>query len=197
MSTVVASKTVSGWLWKWSMQFELRFHKTSLYSLGQFVPISVDYRPYADTLERISATDWLEESLPNEKSWKADETVKLAGILADRGIDFLDVSSGGSHPSQRFKNANQTAYQAFLAEKVKKAVGNKLVVGCVGGITDGYIAQGILDKEQADVVLVGRYFQKNPGAVWTFAQDLNVDIHLAHQIEWGTCTYFFCSGFLN
>lgn len=32
------------------MQFELRFHKTSLYSLGQFVPVSVDYRLYADTL---------------------------------------------------------------------------------------------------------------------------------------------------
>ncbi|KIK11866.1 hypothetical protein PISMIDRAFT_689989, partial [Pisolithus microcarpus 441] len=27
---------------------------------------------------RISATDWLEESLPNEPSWRSEDTVKLA-----------------------------------------------------------------------------------------------------------------------
>ena len=38
---------------------------------------------------------------------------------------------------------------------------------------------------QADVIFVGRYFQKNPGLVWTFAEDLGVAVALAHQIEWG------------
>lgn len=64
-------------------------------------------------------------------------------------------------------------------------LGDKLLVGAVGGVTDGHIAQGILDKGQADVVFVGRQFQKNPGTVWAFAEDLGVDIYLAHQIEWG------------
>ena len=41
----------------------------------------------------VSATEWLEEVLPNEPSWRVEETVKLAGILADHGVDLIDVSS--------------------------------------------------------------------------------------------------------
>lgn len=48
---------------------------------------------------RISATDWLEQQEDME-SWKVEDTVRLAEILADRGIDLLDVSSGGNHPLQ-------------------------------------------------------------------------------------------------
>ena len=40
-------------------------------------------------------------------------------------------------------------------------------------------------KGKADVVFVGRLFQKNPGVVWSFADDLGVDIRQAGQIEWG------------
>ena len=45
---------------------------------------------------RISATDWLEEA-PKDKipeSWTGKDTVKLAPLLAERGVDLLDVSSG-------------------------------------------------------------------------------------------------------
>lgn len=38
---------------------------------------------------------------------------------------------------------------------------------------------------QADAVFVGRQFQKNPGSVWAFAEELGVKITVAHQIEWG------------
>ena len=38
---------------------------------------------------------------------------------------------------------------------------------------------------QADVVFVGRQFQKNPGTVWAFADELGVTLTVAHQIEWG------------
>lgn len=59
------------------------------------------------------------------------------------------------------------------------------MVGTVGAIADGLVAQQGLDKGQADVILVGRQFQKNPGTVWAFAEDLGVDVVLAHQISWG------------
>ena len=59
------------------------------------------------------------------------------------------------------------------------------MIGSVGSITDGHIAQGVLDKGQADVVLVGRQFQKNPATVWAFADDLGVEIQKAKQIGWG------------
>ncbi|KAI1793241.1 FMN-linked oxidoreductase [Ganoderma leucocontextum] len=132
---------------------------------------------------RISATDWLEESLPDEPSWRSEDTVRLAGILADHGVDLIDVSTGGVHPLQKVKSG--PAYQAPFAEAVKKAHGDKIIVSTVGVITDGKTAQGCLDKGQADVVMVGRYFQKNPGLVWQFAEDLGVKIKVAHQIEWG------------
>ncbi len=48
---------------------------------------------------RISATDWLEQEKDME-SWKVEDTVRLAEILRDRGVDLLDVSSGGNHPKQ-------------------------------------------------------------------------------------------------
>jgi 2,4-dienoyl-CoA reductase-like NADH-dependent reductase (Old Yellow Enzyme family) len=113
---------------------------------------------------RVSATDWLEEALPNEPSWRVEDTVKLAGILAEHGVDFLDVSSGGNHPKAIMKFG--PAYQAPFAHAVKQVVGDKLVVGSVGSITTGKIAQDVLDKGQADVILVGRHFQKNPATVW-------------------------------
>jgi 2,4-dienoyl-CoA reductase-like NADH-dependent reductase (Old Yellow Enzyme family) len=133
-------------------------------------------------LLRISATDWLEESLPNEPSWRTEDTVRLAPLLIEHGIDFLDVSTGGNHPLQKIKAG--PAYQAPFAAEVKKAVGSTAIVGSVGSITDGFIAQGVLDKGQADVAIVGRLFQKNPGTVWAFAEDLGVHITLPHQIEW-------------
>ena len=49
---------------------------------------------------RISATDWLEGEKDVEESWKVDETIRLAEILADMGVDLLDVSTGGLHPKQ-------------------------------------------------------------------------------------------------
>ncbi|KAG6855717.1 hypothetical protein H0H87_011686 [Tephrocybe sp. NHM501043] len=112
---------------------------------------------------RISATDWLEESLPDEPSWRSEDTVKLAPILHAHGVDFLDVSTGGNHPQQKIKGG-PFAYQAPFAHDVKKSLdpSSKLVIGSVGAITDGHIAQGVLDKGQADVVIVDRNFIKNP-----------------------------------
>ncbi len=34
------------------------------------------------------------------ESWKVEDTVRLAEILCDKGVDLLDVSSGGNHPKQ-------------------------------------------------------------------------------------------------
>ncbi|OCH87808.1 FMN-linked oxidoreductase [Obba rivulosa] len=131
---------------------------------------------------RISATDWLEESLPNEPSWRLEDTVRLAPILAEHGVDLFDISSSGNHPAQKIKAG--PAYQVPFSSAVKAAMGDKILVGAVGSITDGRMAQDILEKGQADIIFVGRLFQKNPSLVWSFAEDLGVSIHAAHQIEW-------------
>lgn len=63
---------------------------------------------------------------------------------------------------------------------VKEAVGDALVVGAVGGIRTNAAAQTILEKEEADVLFVGRW-----NLVWTFAKELGAEVFVARQIEWG------------
>ncbi|KAG4417124.1 hypothetical protein IFR04_009760 [Cadophora malorum] len=143
---------------------------------------------------RISATDWLDTN-PEFKgeSWTLDDTLKLAPLLAERGVDFLDVSSGGNSPMQKIKAG--PGYQAPFAKAIKKAVGDKMFVGTVGSITEGKQAEALLTgkgseeqargSEELDAVLVGRMFQKEPGLVWRFAEELGVQINVANQIRWG------------
>lgn len=135
---------------------------------------------------RISATDWLEE-VEGLKSWTVEESVKLAGLLADRGVDLLDVSSGGNHPKQKIKGG--PGYQAPFARRIKEKVGERLLVSTVGSITTGKLAQELLEGGEGnvplDVVMAGRMFQKNPGLVWAWAEELGVSIHVANQIGWG------------
>ncbi len=35
------------------------------------------------------------------------------------------------------------------------------------------------------MIFVGRLFQKNPGVVWSFADDLGIELHHSGQIAWG------------
>lgn len=132
-------------------------------------------------LLRISATDWLEEA--GIEGWTLDDTVKLAEILADRGVDLLDVSSGGLHAKQHIHGG--PGYQVPFAKAVKEKVGDRMAVGCVGSITEGKQANGYLEDHNLDLVAVGRQFQKNPGLVWAWADDLGVDCRWANQIRWG------------
>ncbi|KAI9818907.1 MAG: hypothetical protein M1827_007728 [Pycnora praestabilis] len=130
---------------------------------------------------RISATDWLEHEEDME-SWDVQQTVKLAEILADRGVDLLDVSSGGNHPSQKIITG--PGYQAPFAKEVKNAVGDKMMVATVGTITSGKHANQLLE-EGLDLAVAGRTFQKNPGLVWAWAEELGIEINVSNQIRWG------------
>lgn len=133
---------------------------------------------------RVSATDWLEEveGFGPEKSWTVPDTVRLAELLAERGVDVLDVSSAGSHPKQKIKGG--PAHQAPFAKAVKEKLGDKLLVATVGTITDGKMANQLLE-DGLDIAAAGRLFQKNPGLVWAWADDLDVVIKNANQIGWG------------
>ncbi|KAG0645988.1 GTP-mannose-1-phosphate guanylyltransferase [Hyphodiscus hymeniophilus] len=143
---------------------------------------------------RFSATDWLDVNPEFQgESWKLSDSVALAKVLAGRGVDFLDVSTGGNSPMQKITPG--PGYQTSFAKTIKEAVADKMLVGTVGSITSGKQAQAILSGEgeeevskgnqELDAVLVGRFFQKNPGLVWTWAEELGVQINVANQIRWG------------
>lgn len=165
--------------------------------------------PLRSHLYRVSATDWLEESLPNEASWRSEDTVRLSSILYEHGVDLIDVSTGGNHPLQKIKGG--PAYQAPFAKDIMRAIGAneayptnvtdtpksgdgrlpRLLVGTVGAISTGPVAEKVLTEGSADVVFLARQFLRNPGSVWAFADELQettgneVQIQLAAQIGWG------------
>jgi 2,4-dienoyl-CoA reductase-like NADH-dependent reductase (Old Yellow Enzyme family) len=129
---------------------------------------------------RISADDWLDPSIP---SWTIEDSCRLAPLLAERGVDLIDVSSAGLDPRQKIKGG--PGYQVHFAKAVKKAVNGKALVSAVGSIDTAHLAQSILEDESADVIMVGRGFQKNPGLVWAWADELGVEMKAANQMGWG------------
>ena len=138
-------------------------------------------------LVRISATDWFEfdDTLKNEfpESWTVEQSVQLAPLLADHGVDLVDVSSGGVHAKSAIAIKPGPAYQVHLAQEIKRAVGDQLLVTAVGGIKTGALAEEVV-QSGIDAVQAGRWFQQNPGLVRAFANELGVHVRMATQIDW-------------
>lgn len=145
---------------------------------------------------RLSATDWLENSLPEEKGWKLEDTVEFARALAAQGcIDVIDISSGGVHHAQKIISG--PAFQVPFAAAIKKVVGDKMLVAAVGMINNGGLAEKNLNDDDIDIILVGRAFQRDPGLTWQFAKDLDVEIAMAAQIRWGFTSFRNASEFIQ
>jgi 2,4-dienoyl-CoA reductase-like NADH-dependent reductase (Old Yellow Enzyme family) len=137
---------------------------------------------------RISVTDMFEFD-PNSKAefpetWTVAQSAQLASLLAEQGVDLLDVSAGGAHQKAAVPFGTAPGYQVPYAQEIKAAVRDKMMVSAVGGIKNGTLAEEVL-QSGIDVVMAGRWFQKNPGLVYSFANELGVDIKMAHQIGWG------------
>jgi 2,4-dienoyl-CoA reductase-like NADH-dependent reductase (Old Yellow Enzyme family) len=137
---------------------------------------------------RISATDWFEfdpaskEEFPD--TWTVAQSCRLAKLLALGGVDLIDVSSGGVHPKGSQAIRPGPAYQASFAREIKKAIGEGALVSAVGGINSGVLAEEVL-QSGVDVIMSGRWFQKNPGLVYAFADELGADVKMANQMGWG------------
>lgn len=101
---------------------------------------------------RISATDWA------EGGWNIEESVKLSGVLKQKGIDLVDVSSGGLLPNVQIPVA--PAYQTPFASRIRKETA--MPTGTVGLITDAQQAESILQNEDADLIVMAREFLRDP-----------------------------------
>lgn len=102
---------------------------------------------------RVSATDWLPEH-----GWTPDDTVRLAGELLARGVDLLDVSSGGNAAGVTVPTG--PGYQVPFAARVRAET--ELPVAAVGLITEPEQAAKILEAGEADAVLLGRALLREP-----------------------------------
>ena len=108
--------------------------------------------PDAAILVRFSGTDGA------EGGWDSAQTATVATWAAARGADFFDISSGGLVAHQSITTG--PGYQVALAAEVRRATG--LPVSAVGEITSGPQAEQILTAGDADIILAGREWLRDP-----------------------------------
>ena len=95
---------------------------------------------------RISATDW------TEGGWNENDSLQLAAVLKDRGVDLIDTSSGGNVPDA-FIPAGPN-YQVPFADKIRNEIG--IYTGAVGVIVEAQQAEEILEQGKADLIFIAR-----------------------------------------
>lgn len=115
---------------------------------------------------RISATDWA------DGGWNLQESIKLIDIVKNMGIEVVDVSSGGAVQHQDIMVKEN--YQVPFAQRIKEET--SVLTGTVGLIKRAQQAEQILERKQADLILIGRGFLQHPHLVLQFANDLGVNI---------------------
>ena len=115
---------------------------------------------------RISCTDWA------EGGWDMKQSIEFCGQLKELGVDLIDCSSGGAMPAANIPVA--PGYQVEFAEAIKKEVGIK--TAAVGLITGAMQAEEIIQKGQADLILLGREMLRNPYWPLQAARELNATI---------------------
>ena len=103
-------------------------------------------------MARISASEYV------EGGWDLDQSVALATLLKNAGVDMIDCSSGGNLPHQQLSTF--PGYQVPFARAIRERAG--IPTGAVGLITEPGHAEAILAAEDADVVLLGREELRDP-----------------------------------
>lgn len=119
-------------------------------------------------LVRISATDW------TEGGWTADDSVRLAADLTALGVDLLDCSTGGNVPKADIPVG--PSYQVEFAARVRQET--SLPTGAVGLITNPQQADAIIQKGEADLILLARELLRDP--YWP----LHTAHALGHDVDW-------------
>ena len=122
---------------------------------------------------RISATDWV------EGGWSADESVRLAREVKLLGVDLVDVSSGGLVPHVKIPVG--PGYQVPFAARIRREA--DIAVGAVGLITEPTQAATIIERGDADLVLIARESLRDPYFPRRAAQELGASLRAPVQYQ--------------
>jgi 2,4-dienoyl-CoA reductase-like NADH-dependent reductase (Old Yellow Enzyme family) len=115
---------------------------------------------------RVSATDWA------AGGWDIDECVELARWLKQDGVDLIDCSSGGAVPHAQVPVA--AGYQVPFAARIRREAA--IATGAVGMITSAQQANAIIERGEADIVLLAREMLRDPYFARRAAKELGVEI---------------------
>jgi 2,4-dienoyl-CoA reductase-like NADH-dependent reductase (Old Yellow Enzyme family) len=114
---------------------------------------------------RISASDWA------EGGWDLEQSIKFVRKLREMEIDLIDCSSGGN--IRGVKIPLGPGYQVPFASAIRKEAG--IATGAVGLITEPQQAEDILQRGDADAIIMARAFLKDPYWPLHAANVLGVD----------------------
>jgi NADPH2 dehydrogenase len=120
---------------------------------------------------RVSATDWV------EGGWDVAQTIAFVKELQKRGVDWIDVSSGGLSPLQKITIG--PGYQVPFSEAIKEATGATTIA--VGLITEARQAEDIVASGKADLVAVARGMMYDPRWAWHAAAALGATVDAPPQ----------------
>jgi 2,4-dienoyl-CoA reductase-like NADH-dependent reductase (Old Yellow Enzyme family) len=101
---------------------------------------------------RLSCVDWV------DGGWTLEESLRLASLLRERGVDLVDCSSGGNSPDARIPST--PGYQVPFAEAIRRGAG--IATAAVGLISEPAQADEIIRKGRADLVLLARAELRDP-----------------------------------
>lgn len=122
---------------------------------------------------RMSASDWI------DGGWTLDDTVVVAKLLKERGVDIVDCSGGGTSPEQVIDS--HPGYQVPFAETVRREAG--IMTAAVGLLIDPFELEEILQTGRADIVVLGRMLLWDPYWPHHAAAAMGVPLDLPIQYE--------------
>jgi 2,4-dienoyl-CoA reductase-like NADH-dependent reductase (Old Yellow Enzyme family) len=128
------------------------FENRSRLALEVVDVVRAEWPDHLPLFVRISATDWV------EGGWNADESVELARLFREHGVDLVDVSTGGQVPNASIPAA--PGFQVPFAARIRAESG--IPTAAVGLITSPAQANAIVANGHADLVLLARELLRDP-----------------------------------
>jgi 2,4-dienoyl-CoA reductase-like NADH-dependent reductase (Old Yellow Enzyme family) len=135
--------------------------------------VRLEWAAPAPLVVRVSATDWA------AGGWDIDECVELARWLKQDGVDLIDCSSGGNVPQVKIPLG--PGYQVPFAARIRREAG--IATGAVGLITEPEHANTIIERGDADLVLMARESLRDPYFPRRAAAELGAAIEAPVQYQ--------------
>src|ERR1700737_752427 len=132
------------------------------YPLEVFDAVRAAFPEHKPVGVKVSATDWV------EGGWDLAQSIEFARELKNRGVDWIDASSGGVSPLQKIPLG--PGYQVPFAQAIKEATGVNTIA--VGLITQAKQSEDIVATGKADMVALARAMLYDPRWGWHAAAEL-------------------------
>ena len=110
---------------------------------------------------RISAAEYVEGGL------EADESARFAVMLADAGIDLIDVAGGTYESMSKIFQGPEAPKGGFVKEAaaIRRAVGDRVPVSVAQRMNDPVFADRVMEREGFEYVTLARAFHADPDYV--------------------------------